>query len=43
MTFKLLLSKSLDNLRIFEFVANCPYLLVDTFTDSNSVDSFFFY
>jgi len=41
MTCTLLLSKSLTNLRIFELDVTCPFLAVDAFVDTTSVDTFF--
>ena len=41
MTCTLLLNKSFTNLQIFELDATCPFLTVDTFNDTTSVDTFF--
>jgi len=37
----ILLSSTLDNLRVFELDSKYPYLVVDSFTDTKSVDTFF--
>jgi hypothetical protein len=40
MTFKLLLSSTLENLPIFELDASCSYLVLEPFKDTTMVDTF---